>query len=316
MQPKISVIIPIYNVEKYLRETLESVINQTLKEIEIILVNDGSTDNSLEIAEEYKRKDQRIKLINQENSGLSVARNVGIENSTGQYILFVDSDDYLELNTLNECYNCYKNKKVDLIYFEARPFLDGINKKINYNCYQKQGIIEENRIYSGEEFLKICLKNNIYTPSACLYLIRKDLLKDLRFFPKIYHEDDLFTTKLLLKVEKVYYIAKKFYNRRYRIDSITTKKISLDHIRSRYIIFKELEKLLLEQENEKKELIRKVIRNEINIIVSSSMFNSFEENKYYKNILLKNYKDITIKNKIKLKLKILYKLYLNLKKVI
>ena len=94
--PKISVIVPIFNVEKYLKECLESIINQTFKDIEIICINDGSTDNSLDILNQYAEKDNRIKVITQSNQGLSAARNTGIKYANGEYISFIDSDDYID----------------------------------------------------------------------------------------------------------------------------------------------------------------------------------------------------------------------------
>ncbi len=109
---KVSVIIPVYNVEKYLRQCLDSVINQTLKDIEIICVNDGSTDNSLKILEEYASKDNRIKIINKENGGLSSARNAGLAASEGKYIHFLDSDDYID----SKCYEKLYNK---IVKFDA-----------------------------------------------------------------------------------------------------------------------------------------------------------------------------------------------------
>ncbi len=102
---KISVIVPVYNVEKYLKECLDSIINQTLSDIEIICVNDGSTDNSLKILEEYALKDKRIKIINKENGGLSSARNAGLDVAKGKYLHFVDSDDYLDLKCYEKLYN-------------------------------------------------------------------------------------------------------------------------------------------------------------------------------------------------------------------
>ena len=95
---KVSVIVPVYNVEKYIRQCLESIINQTYKNLEIIVVNDGTKDNSMKIVEEYL-SDERIKVINKENGGIASARNRGIDEATGEYISFVDSDDWLELNT-------------------------------------------------------------------------------------------------------------------------------------------------------------------------------------------------------------------------
>ena len=100
--PKISVIIPVYNVEKYLRECLDSVINQTLKDIEIICVNDGSTDSSMAILQEYSSKDARIVIINQENMGVGKARNIAIDRATGQFVCFVDSDDYYPTDDILE----------------------------------------------------------------------------------------------------------------------------------------------------------------------------------------------------------------------
>ena len=99
--PKVSVIIPVYNVEKYLSECLDSVVNQTLQDIEIICVNDGSTDNSLEILKEYAEKDSRLRIINLRNSGVSVARNIGIFAALADFIMFVDADDSIETTTVS-----------------------------------------------------------------------------------------------------------------------------------------------------------------------------------------------------------------------
>nr|MCR4662874.1 glycosyltransferase [Endomicrobiaceae bacterium] len=103
--PKVSVIVPVYNVEQYLRQCLDSIINQTFKDFECICVNDGSTDNSLTILQEYSKKDNRIKIINQKNSGSSVSRNNGIKQALGQYVSFVDADDWITDNYLEILYN-------------------------------------------------------------------------------------------------------------------------------------------------------------------------------------------------------------------
>ena len=117
--PKISVIIPVYNVEKYLSECLDSIVNQTLKDIEVICVNDGSTDNSLHILEEYAQKDIRIKIINREHCGHTYTRKIGLDNANGDYILFCDSDDYYpELTAFEELYNYIEKVKVDVVIFK------------------------------------------------------------------------------------------------------------------------------------------------------------------------------------------------------
>ena len=112
--PKVSVVIPIYNVEKYLRECMDSVVNQTLKDIEIICVNDGSPDNSRSILQEYADKDERIKIIDKENGGLASARNVGVKAATGEYIGFVDSDDWIDLDFYEKLYNTAIQYEADI----------------------------------------------------------------------------------------------------------------------------------------------------------------------------------------------------------
>ena len=110
--PKISIIIPVYNVEKYLRECLDSCVNQTLENIEIICVDDASPDNSIKILEEYQAKDSRIRIFrHEENKNLGAARNTGLANATGEYVWFVDSDDYIELNMVEELLKCRKNTR-------------------------------------------------------------------------------------------------------------------------------------------------------------------------------------------------------------
>ena len=113
--PKVSVIVPIYNVEKYLRECLDSIVNQTLKDIEIILVDDGSTDFCPSICDEYAQRDKRLKVIHKTNEGLGKAYNVGIDNATGEYIGFVESDDFAELNMFEDLYNIAKNNDADVV---------------------------------------------------------------------------------------------------------------------------------------------------------------------------------------------------------
>ncbi|MDP3035370.1 MAG: glycosyltransferase [Methanobacteriaceae archaeon] len=126
---KISIIIPVYNVEKYLEQCLESVINQTMRELEIICVNDGSTDSSPEILEEFAQKDERIKIIHKENGGIASARNEGLKYVTGEYIGFVDSDDWIEHHMYETLYNNAKSKDCDMVMCSAHVF-DDMNQKM------------------------------------------------------------------------------------------------------------------------------------------------------------------------------------------
>ncbi|MGG0848188.1 glycosyltransferase family 2 protein [Peribacillus simplex] len=120
MKAKVSVIIPVYNVEKYLGRCLDSIINQTYSNLDIIIINDGSSDNSYSIAKSYAKNDTRITLLNQKNQGQAKARNVGISISTGDYILFVDSDDWIENNCVQLCLECALRTKSDLVVFDIR----------------------------------------------------------------------------------------------------------------------------------------------------------------------------------------------------
>lgn len=138
--PEISIIIAVYNVEKYLRKCLDSLINQTFNNIEIICINDGSTDNSLKILKEYKAKDDRIIIVEQENQGPGVARNKGIDIAQGKYIMFVDPDDWLELNACELAYNQIEKNNNDFVIFDYRIYIEEsenfIEEKNHFEPYQ------------------------------------------------------------------------------------------------------------------------------------------------------------------------------------
>lgn len=237
----VSVIIPVYNVEKYLEEALESVINQTLKDIEIVIINDGSTDRSLEIIKEYVNKDKRIKVINQKNQGLSVARNRGIENAKGKYIYFMDSDDYIDLKTLEICYKKCEEYELEMVCFDAFPFSNMVNFKYNIKNYDRS-FIETNKIFSGREFINLCLKNKKNIVSSCLYFFKREILakEKLKFYSGIQYEDNLFSTILFDRIEKLMYIKEKFYFRRYRENSIVTQKITKKKLEDLFKVCDEL----------------------------------------------------------------------------
>ena len=122
MKPKVSIIVPVYNVEKYLDRCMESLINQTLKEIEIILVDDGSPDNCPQMCDDYAKKDSRVKVVHKQNAGLGYARNSGLDLATGEYVAFVDSDDYVALNTYEYCYNLATKERLDVVRFDMDRF--------------------------------------------------------------------------------------------------------------------------------------------------------------------------------------------------
>ena len=198
---KISVIIPVYNSSTYLRKCLDSVVNQTLKDIEIIVINDGSTDDSKNIIEEYSCKYKNIIFIDQENKGIGKTRNIGIKKATGEYITFVDSDDYIKENMLEEYYKYAKKHNFDLV-------IGSYIKKIN----NKEIIFENNKFKTG----------NVKTTPQILYLIeygpwaklyKREMLinNNIYFDEKRKYEDMPFVSKALLKSKLIGQITEPYY---------------------------------------------------------------------------------------------------------
>lgn len=218
---KISVIVPVYNTQKYLNECLNSLINQTFQDIEIICINDGSTDDSLEVLNEFSKKDNRIKIVTQKNSGLSASRNHGIELSKGEYIYFIDSDDYIELNTLKELYDISIENSCDLIIFKLINFYDDNYEKFT-STYYEMNFLEHfrNKLFNykevGDKFCDVAV-------SAPGKFFKKELIADLRFPEGLIFEDNLFFAKAIIKTKNIYFYDKHLYNRRIRKNSITQK---------------------------------------------------------------------------------------------
>jgi len=220
--PKFSIIISVYNVEKYLRETLESVVNQTLKDIEIICINDGSTDNSLNILDEYARKDSRIKVINQENQGLASSRNNALNIATGEYFLCVDSDDYIRKDSLELVYKKAKNMDLDMLSFGGTNFDDKTRKDLGNPYYEFK--------YLPAGFNTNCFtyKNCIHfitkmAVSSCLTAYRLDFIKKnyIEFPAGLCFEDNVFFCKALLNAKRCGILNEKLYFRRIHNASIT-----------------------------------------------------------------------------------------------
>ena len=221
--PKVSVIVPIYNVEEYLEECLDSIVNQTFEDMEIICINDGSTDSSLDIINKYADNDSRIKIINQQNKGVSEARNAGLDLASGEYVYCIDSDDYLKPNAIKELYELAINENLDMIIF-----------KIN-NFYHETGeISEEKDRYYKIEFLDEIIGDKVFShedlPSKEIFKIptvvhdkffRHDLIRDVRFPEGLIFEDNIFFMESFIKAKRVYFYQKHLYCRRLRSESIT-----------------------------------------------------------------------------------------------
>ena len=217
--PLISVIIPVYNVEDYLRECVDSVINQTYHYIEIILIDDGSTDLSGQICDFYKAKDSRIRVIHQENHGLGYARNTGMRLATGKYIIFLDSDDYWRLDALIGLVREAEGNSLQVVVFSAQPFFDGIE---HYKGPSYSHSVQNNVVKNGAESFICASSNGEYYAQACLRLYRLDYLKNNGFLfdEGIIHEDESFSFKAYIHADRVECLGERYYYRRYRRGSI------------------------------------------------------------------------------------------------
>lgn len=188
----ISVIIPVYNVEKFLKKCLDSVINQTYTNLEIIVVDDGSKDKSGEICDSYKNKDARIKVIHKQNGGLSSARNVGLEKSNGDYILFLDSDDWIDLTYIEVLYN-------NLIENNCEISVPGFCLSYENGKRIKDSKINSKTVFSTEEALSNYLFNGYITPCVASKLWKRELWENIKCPEGKLFEDQFTTYKLIMK---------------------------------------------------------------------------------------------------------------------
>jgi len=216
---KVTIIIPVYNVEKYLEKCLNSVIRQTLEDIEIICVNDCSTDNSQQILKEYAQKDERIKIVDKKNGGLSSARNAGLDAATGEYCYFLDSDDWIELNTLEKLYKIIITESVDTVVHSAINIPEDDSCIEMANDCQKwfDSFRKENGIYD----VPIEINRKIPTV-AWNKLYRMDIINKYhcRFPEGLVNEDELFIWTYMIHCKNYYYLDEKLYNYLRRSDSI------------------------------------------------------------------------------------------------
>ena len=223
-QDLISIILPVYNVKPYLEECLNSIINQTYKNIELIIVNDGSIDESDFICERYKELDSRIKVIHDnENHGLSYARNKGLDMCSGKYINFIDSDDYVSLDFIEKLYESIISNEADI-------------SMCGYSTFSSNKIIESKKIL---EYSTICkgkdlLKDNGVNTVAWNKLYKADIWKDIRFDEGKLHEDLFIMYKIMYGERKVSVVKENLYFHRLRDDSITGK--ILNSVRSKDIV--------------------------------------------------------------------------------
>lgn len=213
---KVSVIVPVYNVEKYLNKCLDSIINQTYKNIEIILVDDGSTDNSGIICDKYSQTDNRIKVIHKKNGGLSDARNTGIKNATGKILSFIDSDDYIEKNMIENLAKELISYDCDIVFSNKIFELDN-GKKVYKEYINNSGVVD------SATAMKLLLKSD---PAVCDKLFKKELFNDIKFPINKLYEDILVTPYIIEKCNRIYLDKNFYYHYIQHDNSIVHKKFT------------------------------------------------------------------------------------------
>ncbi len=227
-RPRVSVIIPVYNTGDYLNDALESVRKQTLQYIEVIAIDDGSTDSSAGILKEWSSK-MNIIILAKKNAGQAAARNDGLDIAAGDYIYFLDSDDWIEPDTLERCVSECDRHNLDFVFFDAVSFGDDDHagqcdaKWFDYHRGGRYPFAQ-----SGPAVLQDMLRNQIYRCSVCMSLFRRTFLMKncIRFKEGIIHEDELFSARAYFSAERIKGLAKEFYHRRLHGESTMTKEFS------------------------------------------------------------------------------------------
>lgn len=261
-EKKVSLIIPVYNTEAYLKECLDSALAQEMDDMEIICVNDGSTDSSKSILDEYAMLDSRVVVITQENQGLSGARNTGMKHAKGKYICFLDSDDMLAYNALPQLYKMAEEKKLEILCFDAMCFYE--NDQLKKNEYKDEYYTRKKsykEAKSGKELFCQMIEEDDFCDAACLLFIRREWIEreNICFYPRLIHEDCLFTFQCLMKVNRIEHIKEAYLKYRVRSNSIMTSKASYASMKGRIFCYtKIMEYLLSEQlsDREKEAIVK------------------------------------------------------------
>lgn len=241
MDKKVSIIIPAYNVAKYVDEALQSCMQQTYKNIEIIVVNDGSTDNLLEVLQKYDKYPEAIKVITIKNQGLSVARNIGMEHATGKYIMFLDGDDWLEYTLVKQCVNNME-EELEVFFYNAMECTDYEGKIIDRKEQQKYNIAE--CVCDGSTIFQNGMNHPIKHEAWRGCYSKKFLDENgIRFIPKVFYEDNSFWLDIMISAKRIKYSNFYGYNYRVRKGSIINSSVTYEKIDS--VLF--LSKYMLEK---------------------------------------------------------------------
>lgn len=238
----VTIIVPVYNVKAYLRECIDSVLRQTYKNLEILLIDDGSSDGSAEICEDYMKIDSRIRSIHKENGGQSSARNLGMKYANGNYIYYLDSDDYINDTTIEKLVDTATTYCADLVFFDGISFYDNkeIKKEfrnIEYSRTKDYGTMK------GSNMANSLMDNDEFFLSVCHMFFKRSLAEQLSFFEGIIHEDNLYVIEAFLKSDKATHLHEQLYHRRIRFGSTMTIKFSEKNFHGYFICIRELMKV-------------------------------------------------------------------------
>ena len=241
-KPLISIITPVYNAEQYLDECIGSVLNQTYTNIELILINDGSTDGSPGICRKWADQDERVKLIDKKNEGAAIARNIGINNAKGSLIGFVDNDDIIEPDMYEIMYRDMKKADADIVMCNSRSYKDGKRGK---NSLERYSSFEIERRALVERFLSY---EKIFASSVWSKLYKKEIIGEVRFLENIMLGDDYFFNGIIYpKIRKMYYEERMLYNYRIREGSMCRSDIG-EHFFDKYRVAEKLSENLKKYE--------------------------------------------------------------------
>lgn len=251
----VSIIMPVYNADKYLRDGVESLINQTYKNIEILLVNDGSTDSSADLCDEFARNDARIRVFHKENGGTHTARNLGIEQAKGDFLMFIDPDDWLDTDTVEQLVEAISDGDLDIVRFNyVREFLDHSSKKPNTLLTEE--------VMAGDNCKKVCrqaiglIKEELASPenmnflaSVCFAAYKKSIVleNNIRFVnirEIATFSDGLFNINFLMYAERFKFMDKCFYHYRKYNTSSATSNYRPDFLNRQLIMFSKLEAMV------------------------------------------------------------------------
>lgn len=233
MDVLVSVVIPVYNVEKYVADCLDSVIAQTLTDIEIICINDCSTDGSRAVVESYLEKDARISLYDNEvNRGLATTRNRGLDRAKGKYVYFLDSDDMIERNALQELYSAAERDDLDAAVFAARFIFEdeSMRPKFGSNPAAYKGDYPD--VMNGQELYKKWMELWDWMPSQPRYFYRREFLVDnkIRYIDGMLHEDETFAFDVLMHAERIRLLKEEYFIRRFRASSIMSSTPTMRNV--------------------------------------------------------------------------------------